>query len=128
MSARVGSAVEAWEDEGGSAPALAGAPETSISGTESQIEWAGRIKRRVNEEFDRVARSIRAVASKQNDAKRAEADSILAILEDKRAFVMSQENAGYFIRDWQEISDQVRQMILQDARYVAIKSRAARRK
>jgi hypothetical protein len=36
---------------------------------------------------------------------------------------MSQEKAGYFIRDWQEISDQVRQMIFLDPRYQAIKNK-----
>ena len=35
---------------------------------------------------------------------------------------MAREQAGYFIHDWQEISDQVRQMIFQDPRYQAIKS------
>jgi hypothetical protein len=100
-----------------------------MSGTASQVEWAGRIKRRVNEEFDRVARSFRSVADKQTDTKRAGTEAILAILEDKRAFVMSREEAGYFIRDWQEIGDQVRQMIFRDARYQKIKAgrEAARR-
>jgi hypothetical protein len=36
----------------------------------------------VDDEFDRVARSIRSVAGKQSDAKRAETEAILAILED----------------------------------------------
>ena len=54
---------------------------------------------------------------------------VIAILEEKRAEVMSREQAGYFIHDWQEISDQVRQMILHDDRYQAIKSnRAARQR
>jgi hypothetical protein len=38
---------------------------------------------------------------------------------------MSRSQAGYFIRDWQEISDQVRQMIFQDPRYQAIKNHRA---
>ena len=99
-----------------------------MSGTASQVEWAERIKCQVNAEFDRVARSFRSVAGKQNDDKRAETEAIIAILEEKRAEVMGREQAGYFIHDWQEISDQVRQMIFQDARYQAIKSnRMARR-
>jgi hypothetical protein len=56
-------------------------------------------------------------------------EAVIAILEDKRAEVMSREQAGYFIHDWQEISDQVRQMIFHDARYQAITAnRVARRR
>jgi hypothetical protein len=45
--------------------------------------------------------------------------AILAILEEKRAEVMAREQAGYFIHDWQELTDQVRKMIAQDSRYPA---------
>jgi hypothetical protein len=38
----------------------------------------------------------------------SDTEAIIAILEDKRAEVMSREEAGYFVHDWQEISDQVR--------------------
>src|SRR6266545_4970801 len=121
--------IEAWEGEGGAAPALLGAGAISMSGTANQVEWAERIKRQVNDEFDRVARSFRSVAGKQSNAARADTEAIIAILEEKRAEVMRREQAGYFIHDWQEINDQVRQMIFQDARYQAIKSnRPARRR
>jgi hypothetical protein len=41
---------------------------------------------------------------------------------------MRREEAGYFIHDWQEIGDQVRQMIFHDPRYQAIRgNKAARR-
>ena len=40
---------------------------------------------------------------------------------------MSRTEAGYFIHDWQEIRDQVRQMIFHDPRYQAIKSNRASR-
>jgi hypothetical protein len=93
-----------------------------MSGTANQVEWAERIKRLVNEEFDRVARSFRSVAGKQNDAARADTEAIIAIVEEKRAEVMRRGEAGYFIHDWQEISDQVRQMIFHDVRYQAIKN------
>ena len=96
-----------------------------MHGTESQVEWATRIKGQVNDEFDRVAASFRSVADKQDDLKRAGTESIIAILEEKRAEVMSQARAGYFIRHWQEISGQVREMIFQDARYQAIKNNRA---
>jgi len=36
---------------------------------------------------------------------------------------MSREQAGYFIHDWQEIGDQVRQMINSDARFKVIQAR-----
>ena len=35
--------------------------------------------------------------------------------------VLSNERAGYFIHDWQELRDQVRKMIMNEARYKAIK-------
>ena len=76
------------------ATALSDSSPHALSGTPSQVEWAGRIKRQVNAEFDRVAASFRSVASKQNDEKRADTESILAILEDKRSEVMNQETAG----------------------------------
>jgi len=51
--------------------------------------------------------------------------AIIAIVEEKRAEVMAEDQAGYFIHDWQELSDQVRQMILRDVRYQAIKAKKA---
>jgi SOS-response transcriptional repressor LexA len=114
--------IEAWEGEGGAA-ARSHPDMRGMSGTASQVEWAERIKRRVNDEFDRVARSFRSVAIRQSDAKRAGTEAILTILEEKRVEVMSREEAGYFIHDWQEINDQVRQMIGKDSRYLALKAR-----
>jgi len=110
--------LETWE-EGGAARLSPGA---SMTGTASQLEWARRIRRQVNAEFDRVAEVFRSVARKQSESKRAETEAVIAILEDKRAEVMSRQQAGYFIHDWQEIGDQVRQMIFRDARYQAIKT------
>ncbi len=119
--------IEAWEGEGGATRAPLCASAASMS-TASQGEWAERIKRQVNAEFDRVAASFKSVAGKQDDDKRADTEAILAILEDKRAEVMSRTDAGYFIHDWQEIGDQVRQLIFHDARYQAIRvNRLARR-
>jgi chaperonin GroES len=93
----------------------------ALSGSPSQVEWAQRIRVLVNADFDRVARSFQLVALKQSGRKRADTALILAILEEKRATVMSRSEAGYFIHDWQEISDQVRKMIAQDSRYQAIR-------
>jgi len=94
-----------------------------MTGTANQIEWAEQIKRRVNDEFDRVARSFRSVAQRQSGFASAETGAIIAILEEKRAAVMLREEAGYFIHDWQEIGGRVRQMIFHDARYQALRRR-----
>lgn len=108
--------IEVWEGEGGAIPE---AP-PSLRGNASQVEWAERIKLQVNAEFDRVARAFRSVANNQSDSKRARTEAILAILEEKRGEAMSHKDAGYFIRDWQEIDDQVRRMIHKDPRYQAL--------
>ena len=69
-----------------------------------------------------LRRPSESVAHRQDARKRSDTEAIIAILEDKRVEVLSRDRAGYFIRDWQEISDQVRQMIAQDSRYQAIKA------
>jgi hypothetical protein len=51
---------------------------------------------------------------KRYDGKRADTKAIIAILEVKRSEVMSKDQAGYFIHDWQAISDQVRKLIAHD--------------
>jgi hypothetical protein len=116
--------LDAGEGEGGAAVAPLLPGPLQMTGSASQVEWAQRIKCQVNSEFDRVAASFREVAAKQQGAKREATEAIIAILEDKRAEVMSSEQAGYFIRDWQEIDDQVRQLIARDPRYPAIKSKS----
>ena len=121
MTPVVDKQIEGWEDDGGAA-ACPDRVETSLRGTENQVEWAIRIRRQVNQEFDRVAAAFRVVARGQESNRRADTETIIAILEDKRAQVMSNEDAGYFIRGWQETGEQVRQLIFQDARYQAIKT------
>ena len=96
-----------------------------MSGTPSQIEWADRIKPLVNAEFDRVAKAIRDVARRQPEHQRAETLSVVDILEEKRDETMAHDEAGYFIREWRELNDQVRQIIARDPRYQAIKARRA---
>lgn len=120
--------IEVWEYEGGAWPRP---PETSpaaLTGTASQVEWAERIRRRVNAEFDRVAASFQAIARKQDSGRQADTTDVLAILEEKRVEVMGRQQAGYFIHDWQDISDQVRQMIFHDPRYAEIRARMAARR
>ena len=92
------------------------------SGTPSQIEWAEQIRPRAIAEFDRVESALLAVWGKQPEQDRSGALALIAILEEKRAEVMANCQAGYFIREWQELTDQVRRMIGQDSRYAAIKA------
>lgn len=113
---------ETWEGEGGAAPGPVGVSTISMSGTANQIEWAERIRRQVDDEFDRVAAAFQSIADKQNDARRADTEAILAILEDRRAEGSEQRTGRHFIHGWQEIGDQVRQMIFRDPRYQAIKT------
>lgn len=94
-----------------------------LTGTPSQIEWAELIRPRVEAEFERVANALRETAARQSAEDRADTGSVLAILEEKRVEAMSNEQAGYYIRDWQELGDQVRKMIGRDVRYQEIRAR-----
>ena len=98
-----------------------------MTGTASQIEWAEQIKPRVMAEFDRVANALQGAAGRQGERDRMDTRAVIAILEEKRAEVAANDRAGYFIRDWQELGGQVRQMIAQDSRYQAIKANKAAR-
>jgi hypothetical protein len=87
-------------------------------GSPARIEWAKEIRIRVSAEFDRVSSALQAAAKKQGLPERERTTAVLQILEDKRAEVMAINDSGYFIRDWQELTDQVRRMIAADPRYV----------
>ena len=130
-----------WESEGGSTirldafaqPAPRGfrqimAAETMLVGTPNQTEWAEQIKDRVHKEFDRVGMIMKSVAAKQVGLDQTDTVKLVAILEEKRQEVMANDRAGYFIHDWQELSDQVRQMIIKDPRYAKIMASQAARK
>jgi len=93
-----------------------------LNGTAHEIEWALRIRAQVNTEFDRVAKVLERTATQRSGQKRLDTYGMIAILEEKRAEVMSKQDAGYFIHDWQELHDQVRKMMIKDARYQAIKA------
>ena len=108
-----------WEGEGGS---LNETSEKALTGTVNQIEWAKQIRPQVNSEFDRVITALETAAIKQSGQDRMDTQAIIAIVEEKRTEVMEHQDAGYFIHDWQELRDQVRQMIMKDDRYKAIKS------
>ena len=115
--------ISVWEGEGGS---LNETSEKAMTGSVNQIEWAKQIKTQVSAEFDRVKMALEAAAAKQSGQNRMDTQAVIAILEDKRAEVMAHQDAGYFIHDWQEMRDQVRQMIMKDERYKAIKKVALR--
>ena len=111
--------ISEWEAEGGS---LNETSEKTMTGTVNQIEWAKQIKTQVGAEFDRVKMALEAAAAKQSGQDRLGTQAMIAILEDKRTEVMAHEGAGYFIHDWQELRDQVRQMLMKDSRYKTIKA------
>jgi hypothetical protein len=111
--------ISMWEGEGGSVNETS---EKALTGTVNQIEWAKQIKTQVNAEFDRVKTALEAAAVRQSGQDRMDTQAVIAILQDKRAEVMAHQEAGYFIHDWQELRDQVRQMIMKDGRYKAIKA------
>ena len=95
--------------------------ELALIGSEAQTEWAGRIRACVDSEFDRVVAAFQVVANEQDAAGRASTAAIIAIAEDIRNTVMRNQQAGYFIHNWQDLSDQVRKMIFADPRYQALR-------
>ncbi len=99
-----------------------------MTGTESQIEWAERIKLSVQAEFDRIAHAFRQAAERQRGQDRTDTLAIIAILEEKRVETMANEHAGYFVKVWQELSDQVRQLLAQDSRVTAIQANRRERR
>jgi len=111
--------ISVWEGEGGS---LNETSEKALTGTVNQIEWAKQIRTHVNAEFDRVITALQAAAARQSGQDRMDTQAIIAIVEEKRTEVLEHQEAGYFIHDWQELRDQVRQMVMKDDRYKAIKT------
>ena len=105
----------------GNAQQGSGANLSQLAGTPSQIEWAEQIRPPVCAEFNRVSDALRAMASTQSEQDRPGTEATIAILEDKRVEVLAKGEAGYFIRDWQELTGQVRQLIRKDPGYLAIR-------
>ena len=110
--------ISSWEGEGGS---VNDPIDGEMIGTENQILWATQIRTRVDAEFDRVAAVLRVAAARQSSHNRTNTEAMIGILEEKRAEVMANPKAGYFIQDWQELRDQVRRMLVDDKRYTALK-------
>ena len=90
-------------------------------GTANQVDRAERIRKQVG--TDSIA--WRERSSQRLANRRAKANGLsgwIAILEDKRDEVIANDDAGYFIREWHELRDQVQQMVTQDSRYQAIRA------
>lgn len=99
-----------------------------MTGTPSQIEWAVLIKPRVHAEFERVVLAFAQVAGRQAEPDRRETQTIIEIVRQKQDETLARDEAGYFIRDWQELRDQVRQMIARDPRFEEIRVSREKRK
>jgi hypothetical protein len=99
-----------------------------MNGSEDQVKKAERIKERINGEFDRLARALESSAAKQSGQDRLDTEAVIVILEEKRADVMAKGQADYFINNWRELSQQVRNLIVQDSRYRDIDTRKAIRR
>ena len=93
-----------------------------LQGSEAQIEWAERIREHVAAEFDRVALAFSGVAAVQEAGAQAYTQDVVALVQQIRSEVLANEQAGYFIHDWQDISDQVRKMIFADVRYTKLRA------
>jgi hypothetical protein len=90
-------------------------------GTLSQIAWAVQIQSQVEAEFDRVRKVLEYVMTKQSSMDVIDIESIIRILDDKRTEVMENQQAEYFIHEWQNLR-KVSRMIVEDPRYQAIKA------
>jgi hypothetical protein len=99
-----------------------------LTGTDNQVAWAEQIRSTVHVEFDRVASALEARGGSQSQNRRSDTVAMIGILEEKRAEVMAKEDAGYFIREWQELRDQVRLMVIQDPRFKALAVNTAARR
>jgi hypothetical protein len=98
-----------------------------LIGTLNQIAWAVQIKSQVEAEFDRLRKVLESATTRQSPEDVTDIEAIIRILDDKRTEVMENEQAGYFIHQWQELGNQVSRMIVEDPRYQAIKARQTAR-
>jgi hypothetical protein len=97
-------------------------------GKVNQVKQAEQVKARINTEFDRIARALVSAAAKQAGQDRTDTETVLVILEDKRIEVMEKDQASYFLNNWRELSEEVREKIVQDSRYQDLNTQRARRR
>jgi len=83
----------------------------ALTGSEAQIEWAERIRVQAAAEFDRFERAFLEVSRRQSPVDRQDTEAIILIVRSYRDQVMKNPSAGYFIRDWQDIGQQIRNML-----------------
>jgi hypothetical protein len=113
-------------DDGGGSGRVAQEKNTMI-GKINQAKQAEQVKVRINTEFDRIAKALASAAARQTGQERMDTEAVIIILEDKRTEVMAKSQASYFINNWRELSDEVREKIVQDPRYRDINTQRARR-
>jgi len=99
-----------------------------MNGNVDQVKKAEQIKERINAEFDRLARALESSAAKQTGQDRSDVEAVIVILEEKRDEVMAKGQADYFLNNWRELNNRVRELIVQDSRYLAINTRKAMRR
>ena len=98
-----------------------------MTGTPNQVELANLIKLNVAEAFDRVDKVLQEAAARQPEGLCGEITDLIAIVEEKRAAVLTKSRAGEFIRDWQEPDGKVAKLIADDPRCQAIRARRKER-
>ena len=64
---------------------------------------------------DPVAKALQASVGMSGAQDRMDAHAVVVVLEKKCTEVRTKDQAGYFIRVWRELRDQVRDMIGQDS-------------
>lgn len=94
-------------------------------GSADQVKQAELIKVRVNAEFDRIASALGTSAAKRTGQDQTDMETVIAILEEKRAEIMAKGQADYFINNWRGELGRIRELIAQDTRYRAINTRKA---
>ena len=75
---------------------------------------------------DPVAKALQAPAGMSAARDRRDIQTVIVVLEEKRTEVRTKDQAGYFIRVWRELRNQMRKMIGQDSRYQATKAKRAK--
>ena len=99
-----------------------------MTGTPNQIQLATLIKIKIAADFDRVEKALRETANGQPENFQSETKALIAILNEKRTQVLQNDRAGEFIRDWQELSGKVAQLVTKDPRYQAIRTQRDNRR
>ena len=87
-------------------------------GIPSSLDWRSS--------SDPVAKALQASVGMSAEQDRMDTHAVVVVLETKCTEVRTKDQAGYFIRVWRELRDQVRKIIGKDSRYQAIKAKRAK--